>query len=45
MDTPTEEAVKSEPVSEWGEFPQFGMGRLGVQGQAAPEVWNAVLGA
>jgi transposase-like protein len=24
---------------------QFGLGRLGVQGQAAPEVWNAVLGA
>ena len=24
---------------------QFGLGRLGVQRQAAPEVWNAVLGA
>src|SRR5882724_6085863 len=24
---------------------QFGLGGLGVQGQAAPEVWNAVLGA
>ena len=24
---------------------QFGLGRLGVQGQAAPEVWHAVLGA
>ena len=24
---------------------QFGLGRLGVQGRAAPEVWNAVLGA
>jgi transposase-like protein len=24
---------------------QFGLGRLGVQGQPAPEVWNAVLGA
>jgi hypothetical protein len=24
---------------------QFGLGRLGVQGQHAPEVWNAVLGA
>ena len=24
---------------------QFGLGRLGVQGQAAPAVWNAVLGA
>ena len=24
---------------------QFALGRLGVQGQAAPEVWNAVLGA
>ena len=24
---------------------QFRLGRLGVQGQAAPEVWNAVLGA
>ena len=24
---------------------QFGLRRLGVQGQAAPEVWNAVLGA
>ncbi len=24
---------------------QFELGRLGVQGQAAPEVWNAVLGA
>ena len=23
---------------------QFGLGRLGVQDQAAPEVWNAVLG-
>ena len=23
---------------------QFGLGRLGVQSQAAPEVWNAVLG-
>ena len=24
---------------------QFGLGRLGVQGQSAPEVWNAVLAA
>ena len=24
---------------------QFGLGRLGVQGRAAPAVWNAVLGA
>ena len=24
---------------------QFKLGRLGVQGQTAPEVWNAVLGA
>src|ERR1700730_4394083 len=24
---------------------QFRLGRLGLQGQAAPEVWNAVLGA
>jgi transposase-like protein len=24
---------------------QFGLGGLGVQGQAAPQVWNAVLGA
>jgi hypothetical protein len=24
---------------------QLGLGRLGVQGQAAPKVWNAVLGA
>src|SRR6267142_5168990 len=24
---------------------QFGLGRLGVQGQPASEVWNAVLGA
>jgi transposase-like protein len=24
---------------------QFGLGGLGVQGQAAPEVWNAMLGA
>jgi transposase-like protein len=24
---------------------QFGLGRLGVQGQSVPEVWNAVLGA
>ena len=24
---------------------QFGLGRLDVQGQPAPEVWNAVLGA
>jgi transposase-like protein len=24
---------------------QFGLGRLGVQGQSAPEVWNAALGA
>ena len=24
---------------------QFGLGRLGVQGQAASAVWNAVLGA
>jgi transposase-like protein len=24
---------------------QFRLGRLGVQGQAAPELWNAVLGA
>jgi hypothetical protein len=23
---------------------QFGLGRLGVQGRAAPVVWNAVLG-
>jgi len=24
---------------------QFGLGRLGVQGQAAPAIWNAVLTA
>lgn len=24
---------------------RFGLARLGVQGQPAPEVWNAVLGA
>jgi hypothetical protein len=24
---------------------QFSLGRLGIQGQAAPEVWNAVLSA
>jgi hypothetical protein len=24
---------------------QFGLGRLGVQGRAAPAAWNAVLGA
>ena len=23
---------------------QFGLGRLGVKGQAAPDIWNAVLG-